>query len=654
MMTRNDCKKYETNMVIQKTFPVISMAKDKAIQDLSESKEYTWEKMLVILNPYGIAPLTAMVLFHTEKACKVRFSVLGKTFENGEKGDDVSGVSGMTTMHRVPVFGLYAEWDNEVVLTLLDESENVLAEQKIQITTTPLPSKLQNMIKIVEDKEPTKAGLIFVYGGDTPYPYAFDGQGEIRYYLRRKPRGYGLHPMSGGRFLFADKNVLAPTYENPHSAQIYEMDLFGRTFHIYNVENGMHHDAFEMEPGGDFLAAGSSLRGYTEDTVIEIDRKTGEQKREFDVGTVFDDTYKNRIDYSHVNTVSYNPANNGLLICCRNLHTAAEIDYGTGELKWIICNPKFWKGTEMAKKVLKPVGDVQWHYQSHAIYEIYEDLDGNPDTRHFIIYDNHWQKRRKVKFFDKDPDSYVRIYTVNEKEMTVSMLKNFRSAKCRIRSNGVFMPERDRMMVMSGCLQPPIDGYLGMIYEYAYESEELMRQYATKNSFYRAYELWADYEELEKPMEINDGYMRGCLKALEKIEKPVFEKVRRKPWVFNSKMTTVMSEEKEATRSYDIPKTWRTCKFVRDEAYITVFGREDVLYFRAKDHLIEKIYFVGKEHAYEYDSTNTTQNNLAYFEDMVYCIPLSIDCLKKDDYKIYVRTKNGIFDLKKYIKVQED
>lgn len=53
------------------------------------------------------------------------------------------------------------------------------------------------------------------------------------------------------------------------------MDYFGRVYHEYYIPEGLHHDACEMTPGGNLLTASSSMKQWVEDTVIEIDRNTG-------------------------------------------------------------------------------------------------------------------------------------------------------------------------------------------------------------------------------------------------------------------------------------------------------------------------------------------------------------------------------------------
>jgi hypothetical protein len=64
----------------------------------------TLDDPCIVQNPYGTAPLTALVIFDTASSCDVTVTVHGKTDDC-----DVSyTVSGESTRHEVPVYGLYA------------------------------------------------------------------------------------------------------------------------------------------------------------------------------------------------------------------------------------------------------------------------------------------------------------------------------------------------------------------------------------------------------------------------------------------------------------------------------------------------------------------------------------------------------------------
>lgn len=67
---------------------------------------------LVILNPYAISPLSALILFNTEERVTTTISVQGK-----ELAGNVEKVFSANTTHILPVLGLYADY--KILLPLL-------------------------------------------------------------------------------------------------------------------------------------------------------------------------------------------------------------------------------------------------------------------------------------------------------------------------------------------------------------------------------------------------------------------------------------------------------------------------------------------------------------------------------------------------------
>ncbi|EKC57000.1 Arylsulfotransferase (ASST), partial [human gut metagenome] len=124
----------------------------------------------------------------------------------------------------------------------------------------------------------------------------FDIEGKIRYYLSRKPRGYGIFPLSDGHFFYMEKYISVPSYSNPQTVESYDMDYFGRVFRTYLTEKGVHHTA-EEKAGGNILTGSNSMLEHTEDCVIEIDRQTGEIVWQLNMAEIFDETYQNMMDW---------------------------------------------------------------------------------------------------------------------------------------------------------------------------------------------------------------------------------------------------------------------------------------------------------------------------------------------------------------------
>ena len=119
----------QTEIPQAKTLVATSYEIDQQLQTEQENG-YTWDDPMVILNPYQISPLTAVVLFDTEEEYGVRFTVKGKT-----AAADISGEIDAASSHRVPIIGLYPGEDNTVVLELLDDSGRVKDSQEVTITT---------------------------------------------------------------------------------------------------------------------------------------------------------------------------------------------------------------------------------------------------------------------------------------------------------------------------------------------------------------------------------------------------------------------------------------------------------------------------------------------------------------------------------------
>ena len=65
---------------------------------------YTIDNPNVILNPYGISPLTAIILFETEEELPVTITVEGK-----DENSTYINTFESTKKHYLPIYGLYAD-----------------------------------------------------------------------------------------------------------------------------------------------------------------------------------------------------------------------------------------------------------------------------------------------------------------------------------------------------------------------------------------------------------------------------------------------------------------------------------------------------------------------------------------------------------------
>lgn len=203
---------------------------------------YTIEDANIILNPYDISPLTALILFETETDEEITLEVSGK-----DNTTTITNKFEATTKHYIPVYGLYPDTENKIILKT--------KEKKItyKITTTTLPKDLEPKAIVNETDN-----LTFI--NDNEYIYALDKNNNIRWYLNGKYQ-YNMLKLENG-------NYLIPTSTNDTSGYpigIMEIDLLGKIYKQYNIENGYYGNVIETASSYYILSK----------NLLEVDKQTG-------------------------------------------------------------------------------------------------------------------------------------------------------------------------------------------------------------------------------------------------------------------------------------------------------------------------------------------------------------------------------------------
>ncbi|MCD8337317.1 MAG: aryl-sulfate sulfotransferase [Lachnospiraceae bacterium] len=598
-----------TDIETELTMPEQTQAISDAIAEEAEANGYTFDDPLVILNPYQNTPLTAVVAFETDESCEVRVTVKGKTEEQ-----DITDTIDADTLHMIPVLGLYAAYDNEVVLELLDADGNVTAAKTVTITTEALPSSFQSEVEVDTYTAESSMGLMLVSGLSAPYAYAFDETGEIRWYCTVEWEYYGLFLLENGHFLIEAENVLYPNASMPNSCEFWEMDYLGRVYNVYYFPEGVHHDLQEMTPDGNFLVLTNSNDGYEQNMIQEIDRETGEVVKSLNLNELFAGLdYIDRDDWCHTNTVSYDEETDSILISCRNLHSVIRIDWSTDEILWILADPTVWEGTGYEDKVLTATEEFQWQYQQHAAYALEEDLDGNPDTVEIMLFDNHYSAYRQVSTYDYTQASYVKIYSVNAEDMTVTLLKNYETAYSVITSNAFYDSDANRVFSVNAYLSTYLNTTnRGEIYEIDYESGDILNSWKITHRFYRGYSISFSMNDCAGAFELPDNYIRGTLR------------------------TPVEVDAEDAVRITDNET------LLADTVSFTLRG--DVLYMEGSDHMYTQIIFNGAEHTYVYDITDI-ESQSDDVDSYRYEIPIPLRELEADTYTIQVMYDDELYNI---------
>lgn len=379
---------------------------------------YSFEEPLVVLNPYGNSPLTAVVVFSTEEEMGGTITVKGKSEEN-----DIKGTFDAATDHIVPVYGLYNGDTTEVVLTLEDGTTNTL-----EITTESVDVSAWNIEAEMLDADAYDESCLNFICSSGGTILAIDSAGDIRWYFT-SVGVMGVHRLSNGHLMAPSSYTIRSGY---HKSGLVEFDLNGKIYAEYAIPGGMHHDFQELSSGNLLVATSSPDLSSFEDYVVEIDRETGEVVWELDLKDLFEDLSdgasasiwtdgSSETDWFHNNALWYDEENDLLLLSARHKDAIVAVNRTEKTLAWILGDPDGWESVDESY-FFTPVGDdFEWFYAQHQVTML--------DNGDILLFDNG---TAKVKYEDNDnrvsgDDIYSRavIYHIDTEAMTVEQVYEY-------------------------------------------------------------------------------------------------------------------------------------------------------------------------------------------------------------------------------------
>ena len=375
--------------------------------DIFEAGEYTAASPLVVGNPYLISPLTAMILFKTSVKQEVTLTVKGK-----EPEGDISHTFPADTVHILPVYGLYADYDNTVELVLSGGER-----EKVIITTEPLPPEVPVPTFCKGSREHMGDNVIFLTQTSKADALACDYCGDVRWYLTVNVC-FDLKRLANGRLLVGTDRLIKLPY---YVSGVYEMGVHGKIYREYRLPGGYHHDTFEMEDGNILILSQIPDRDTVEDVLVLVDRQTGEIVRTWDYREILPyncpTTYSGSAsahDWFHNNAVWYDKKTDSITLSGRHQDAVINIDFQTGALNWILGDPEGWPKEYVENYFFRPVGDpFEWSYEQHGVVVC-------PDGDIMMFDNGHYRSKRKDSY-SRAKDSYSRgvRYHIDREERTI-------------------------------------------------------------------------------------------------------------------------------------------------------------------------------------------------------------------------------------------
>lgn len=320
-----------------------------------EKTNYTMKHPNIILDPYDISPLTALVIFETSDLTAPEVTVKGK-----DENTTFTKTFTPSKKHILPIYGLYPDTNNEVTIEC-NGKKNVF-----YIKTDPLPEDFALPTKVISNKEELGNELYFVTPSSDGYVAAYDVNGDVRWYLNESFT-WDIKRLNNGNILLSSNRLINPPY---YMTGLMEMDLLGKVYYEYTLPGGYHHDVFELENGNFIVASDNFENGTVEDYIVEMDRKTGEIVKTIDLTKILPQDEGRNVnatdyDWFHNNSVWYDAATNSLTLSGRHQDAVVNLDYSTNEINWIVGSKEGWS-KEMQKYFFEPDENTEFQWSQHA------------------------------------------------------------------------------------------------------------------------------------------------------------------------------------------------------------------------------------------------------------------------------------------------
>ncbi len=199
--------------------------------EILANTNYSIDNPNVILNPYDVSPLSALVIFQTKDLSTATVTIKGK-----DDDEDIVNTFLPSKEHILPIYGLYPDYENTVIVSSSDE------EKVLTIKTGALPDDVKNGTKVNDENTGTE---FYFTTSENGKPTGYDKNGNVRWYLTKNYK-WEFNRLSNGHILLGNDNLISEPY---YSMGLIEMDMLGKIYFEYNIPGGYHHDVYELNNG---------------------------------------------------------------------------------------------------------------------------------------------------------------------------------------------------------------------------------------------------------------------------------------------------------------------------------------------------------------------------------------------------------------------
>ncbi|TRM10524.1 hypothetical protein FH966_01630 [Lentibacillus cibarius] len=421
----------------------------KRLKRTFNHRTHTLDKPFVQLNPYHVAPLTALIQFTTPKPASITLTIHGST-------PIEKTFPGYHTIHQLPVIGLYANKKNRIAISATTHSGKTKSKT-IRLKTQALPKDFLRVHVDKADTEKMEKGLTFIVPS-THYPFAIDHEGKVRWYSTINVRQL-FKPLTDGNFLIYGKS----NKETKHN-RIMEIDLLGQIYNNHTVyskseipQTAVNTDAVKLSTNNLLVTTHEETPESVEDKLTEIDQETGNQIRSLHYHSIFPDAFfRHGGDWLHNSSIWVGDDDHTVIMTARQQDMVMKHSFPAGEIDWVLASPENWPAS-WEHVLLTPIGD---HFKfpggPHAVTAL-PDQDGNPDTIDILLFDNNNVLTRGNQQVSQTFSRAVQ-YRIHENDKTVEEIWSYGEERGEaffspIVGDADWLPETENRLITSGYIK---------------------------------------------------------------------------------------------------------------------------------------------------------------------------------------------------------
>ncbi len=360
---------------------------DNKINEYINNNKYSFNNPKIIINPYKISPLSALMIFKTNDEVSYEVYINNNMVTKTEKSKE----------HIIPIIGLSA--NNENIIKLSGDN-NKSKEYKIK-TNEELPN-----MEIQISNSNLNNEYYFV---TNPYNFgyaAYNKDGKAIWYIK-KNNATDLKILSNNHYLISGQT------NDKGTTSLYEIDALGKIYKSYKLDNETNH--IQELSNNSFIYDSYINNDYKNNVILYIyDGNDEELKKYINLYDVFynvDPSFIKNLDFfsTDLNSFYYDENTNELIVSLKYFDTLASINYETKKINWMISD---YNWSDNFSKYLLKTSNLRIPSKISSIYKI--------DDNNIAILNNDF-KIKDMKYslkLLKDNYSTANIININRTSKT--------------------------------------------------------------------------------------------------------------------------------------------------------------------------------------------------------------------------------------------